>query len=103
MCINRISVILISFIFICSISSAQIVIDHSCTNLSQVPESWINQAKSNLHIAYQHTSHGSQITTGIGMINTLNPGGLYDFLEGGGAGISGLQGLCNAVLCRTSK
>ena len=49
-----------------------IVIDHTCTDLSRIPDSWITQAKSDLHIAYQHTSHGSQLITGINALET-NP------------------------------
>ena len=41
------------------------VIDHDCTDLSRVPVQWINQAKSDLLIGYSHTSHGSQLETGI--------------------------------------
>ena len=44
---------------------AQIIVDHNCTTLPLVPASWISQAKTNLHIAYGHTSHGSQVTTGM--------------------------------------
>ncbi|MCK5590409.1 MAG: hypothetical protein KAI72_00495, partial [Candidatus Pacebacteria bacterium] len=42
-----------------------IIIDHNCTNLSQIPDVMIEQAKNTLHIAYQHTSHGSQIISGM--------------------------------------
>jgi len=40
----------------------------------------VQNAKNNLHIAYGHTSHGSQLTTGMT--------GLNDFINGGGLGIS---------------
>ena len=42
-----------------------IIIDHNCAFLEPIPESAILQARNNLHIAYGHTSHGSQLTTGI--------------------------------------
>ena len=42
-----------------------IIIDHRCTTLTDVPSVWIDAARANLHIAYGHTSHGSQITTGM--------------------------------------
>lgn len=42
-----------------------IIIDHNCTNLDEVPSSWIVDAKSNFRMSYGHTSHGSQIVTGI--------------------------------------
>jgi hypothetical protein len=41
------------------------VINHTCIRLSDIPSEWINAAKINLHIAYGHTSHGSQITDGM--------------------------------------
>ena len=53
------------------------IIDHTCTEITIIPESAINQAKVMLHIGYGHTSHGSQITTGMtGLITFANNGGL---------------------------
>ena len=40
-------------------------INHTHTDISQIPLQWLNQAKTDLHIAYNHTSHGSQIITGL--------------------------------------
>lgn len=57
-----------------------VIIDHNCTDITLIPESAINQAKANLHIAYGHTSHGSQLTTGMT--------GLVGFANGGGLGLS---------------
>ncbi len=52
-----------------SVSSLQaqngFVVGHNQTDLSLIPDLWINQAKANLHIAYNHTSHGSQLITGM--------------------------------------
>ncbi|MBN2008407.1 T9SS type A sorting domain-containing protein [candidate division KSB1 bacterium] len=56
------------------------IIDHACTDITQIPESAINQAKATLHIAYGHTSHGSQITTGMT--------GLVSFANNSGRGLS---------------
>jgi hypothetical protein len=54
-----------------------IIIDHTCTDIREIPESAINQAKTTLHIAYGHTSHGSQLTTGMtGLVGVANNGGL---------------------------
>nr|CBH38530.1 hypothetical secreted protein [uncultured archaeon] len=50
-----------------------IIIDHTCTNLSQTPGAWIEEAKSNLHIAYVHTSHGSQLITGMNALMNFPP------------------------------
>jgi len=58
-------------------SDQPLIIDHTCTDISQIPESAIEQAKNNLHIAYGHTSHGSQLTTGMsGLVGFANNGGL---------------------------
>ncbi len=58
-------------------SDEPLIIGHTCTDISQIPESGIDQAKSNLHIAYGHTSHGSQLTTGMtGLVGFANNGGL---------------------------
>jgi len=63
-------------------SQSAIIIDHSCTHLSTVPIGYINMAKSDLKIWYGHTSHGSQITSGIDNLQnhigepyTFNPSG----------------------------
>ncbi|KNY29562.1 DNRLRE domain-containing protein [Pseudobacteroides cellulosolvens] len=45
-----------------------IIVDHLSTKLSDIPMEWINAAKSSLHIAYGHTSHGSQLITGMHVI-----------------------------------
>ncbi|MCD4740925.1 MAG: hypothetical protein K8R67_00375 [Desulfobacteraceae bacterium] len=53
-----------------------IVANHNCIDITQLSESQINHAKTILHIAYEHTSHGSQITTGMnGLIGFANGGG----------------------------
>ncbi len=41
------------------------VVDHTHTDLADIPDEWITQVKADLHIAYNHTSHGSQLITGI--------------------------------------
>jgi len=46
-------------------SAGGIVIDHACTDLGSIPEYWIARAKTDLHIAYGHTSYGSQLTAGM--------------------------------------
>ena len=48
-----------------SASSEPIIADNSTTKLSRIPKSALDNARSTLHIAYGHTSHGSQITTGM--------------------------------------
>jgi hypothetical protein len=57
-----------------------LVIDHTCTDITQIPEWAFLQTKTLLHIAYAHTSHGAQITGGMR--------GLVDFANRGGKGLS---------------
>ena len=42
-----------------------VIVDHSCIRLDSIPVEWIEKAGADLHIAYGHTSHGSQLTTGL--------------------------------------
>jgi hypothetical protein len=53
------------------------IIDHDCTDLRKIPQAAIEKAKNSLHIAYGHTSHGSQLIAGMG---GSNGAGLDDFL-----------------------
>ncbi len=64
---NRNLIIYIIIIaFNLNLSLAQgLLIDHNCTNLSIIPDSFISLTKSNYNIYYGHTSHGSQISTGM--------------------------------------
>lgn len=45
-----------------------IIIDHSCTRIDHIPQHWILKAKKEFRIAYGHTSHGSQIISGMGVL-----------------------------------
>ena len=56
-------------------------IDFTDLDLSKIPDEWINKAKANLHIAYGHTSHGSQIITGMTGLMTWK-GDLYKWHNG---------------------
>lgn len=47
------------------VNSSPLIIDHNSTNLAAIPDEWISKAQSDLHIAYGHTSHGSQLITGM--------------------------------------
>jgi hypothetical protein len=63
------------------VSNAQTIIaNHLCTDITKIPSQWIDSARSKLHIAYGHTSHGSQVIDGMT--------GLVDFANGGGKGLS---------------
>ncbi len=78
------------FLFFTGISHAEyhILIDHTCTDLSRIPATAISQAKSNLHIAYQHTSHGSQLITGMNALASYPDfGNTYAFSDDGASGL----------------
>ena len=62
--------------------SGAIIIDHTCTNINQVPEYWINKAKSDFKMSYGHTSHGSQIVAGMNLLKG-SAGSLYWFDHNG--------------------
>jgi len=58
-------------------ASAPIIVNHTGTDLTKIPQTWVQAAKSSLHIAYGHTSHGSQVTDGMsGLVGFVNNGGL---------------------------
>jgi hypothetical protein len=69
------------------IAAAQtaVIIDHQCTFLLQIPTQWIDSAKSKLHIAYGHTSHGSQLIDGMSGLASWK-GSQYNFNNGGTGG-----------------
>jgi len=41
------------------------IIDHTCTDLSQIPDEWLQQAGEQFRIHYAHTSHGEQVVVGL--------------------------------------
>lgn len=54
-----------------------IIIDHNHTDLTALTQAAIQEAKDTLHIGYGHTSHGSQVTSGMtGLVGFINGGGL---------------------------
>src|SRR5665647_1138870 len=48
-----------------AVTADSMIIDHRHTHLVDVPLEWVEAAKTNLHIAYGHSSHGDQIVTGM--------------------------------------
>ena len=60
--------------------AAPVLIDHRNVDVTQWSPPQIERAKAALHIAYGHTSHGSQLTDGMS--------GLVDFANGGGKGLA---------------
>ena len=61
-----------------------IIADHACTDITQIPEWAIVQAKETLHIGYGHTSHGSQLTSEMtGLVSFADSGGARPFAARG--------------------
>jgi len=58
-----------------------IIIDHTTTDISRIPPYWIEQAKALLRVSYGHTSHGSQLVSGMDTLESLNA--LYSFNTNG--------------------
>ena len=57
-------------------------------DLKSVPIEWIDSAKAKLKIAYFHTSHGSQINSGLTPLDAFMGGeGIYARSEEGGPGV----------------
>lgn len=72
-------------------STDSLIIDHTCTNIFDVPVEYITAAKQELVIAYGHTSHGSQIISGMyGLDDFMTANGytdaLFDFNSDGSNG-----------------
>mgnify|MGYP006282176233 CR=1 FL=1 len=63
-------------------SGEPIIINHESTDITKLSEESIKLAKEKLHIAYNHTSHGSQLITGMEeLIEFANNGGRNLALE----------------------
>ena len=68
-----------------TVTTSAIVADHlAASYFISIPSSAINTAKANLHIAYGHTSHGSQLITGMDALAASNT--LYSWNDGGTGG-----------------
>jgi hypothetical protein len=71
-------------------SQTGFIIDHTTASLALIPQLWVQTAKTNLHIAYGHTSHGSQLITGMdGLV--ASKGSLYSYNNGGSGGALDLR------------
>jgi len=73
-----------------AVTADSMIIDHRHTHLVDVPLEWVEAAKTNLHIAYGHSSHGDQIVTGMTGLTTFAnapfDGSTYAWNDGGTGG-----------------
>ncbi len=94
MTLKNMSLFLFSILFLMppgySYAANAVIIDHRCSRLASIPDSAIQAAKDSLHIAYGHTSHGSQITTGMSGLVSFK-GSLYAWNNGGNNGALDLR------------
>ncbi len=67
-----------------------IIADHTCIRITSVPVTWIEQAKQQFRIAYGHTSHGSQIVSGMSVLQAQE-GSTYAFNRDGDGGALSLH------------
>jgi hypothetical protein len=68
-----------------NINTELVVINHTNTTLGSIPAQWIDSVKSKFRIAYGHTSHGSQIVTGMAALVDIH-GSTYDYNSDGSGG-----------------
>ncbi len=47
------------------VEEGDLFVNHSDIDITQISDTAVERAKQNLHIVYQHTSHGSQLITGM--------------------------------------
>ena len=83
-------VLLGSLVFLLGASdvAGQTLIDHTCTDLDRIPEAAITRAATDLHIAYNHTSHGSQLISGMGALESFPDfGNTYAWSDDGSTGL----------------
>ena len=65
-------VIMMMVLFTGTIFAQGIIIDHTCTDITKIPDTWISKVKSMLKVHYAHTSHGEQITVGLQRLSNSN-------------------------------
>jgi uncharacterized repeat protein (TIGR01451 family) len=72
-------------------ATGPIVIDHTCTDISKIPDYWLEEAKK-LTFHYAHTSHGSQINSGILKLEQIEPKYSIAIQTSGNVGLPGETG-----------
>jgi len=62
-----------------------VIVDHRCTDLSEVPKAYIIKAKRQFKVTYGRSSHGSQLGAGMNALKEENPL-IYNFGKYAGRG-----------------
>ncbi len=56
-----------------NVSETALVVDHTTTDLNRIPQTFLDAAKANLRLSFGHTSHGSQLVSGMSYWRTISP------------------------------
>lgn len=73
------NVLIVTMLLCCATAWSQgLIIGHHCTDISQVPPAFIDSARAKFNCTYGHTSHGSQIVTGMQILENMDPA-LFNF------------------------
>ena len=79
-------------------SGGAIIIDHNATEIDKIPDYWLNKAKE-LAIHYAHTSHGSQIITGLQILENRDAKYAYSRFTAGSSPPTSLAACDPGTLC----
>ena len=69
--LGLVAVVIIALSTVPAGAQEALIIDHKCTKFQAVPDYWIEQAKLTFFCSYGHTSHGSQIVSGMGNLSEV--------------------------------
>jgi antitoxin component of RelBE/YafQ-DinJ toxin-antitoxin module len=70
-----------------SVQGQAMIIDHTCTDINKIPGNYLEKSKTMFQVAYGHTSHGSQIVSGMKALRKSRPD-LFGFGRGDGKELS---------------
>jgi hypothetical protein len=59
------------------------LLDHNCTEVTGIPENWIDSVQKNIYFHYAHTSHGEQLISGMDHLLADYPYLVYEVTYGG--------------------
>lgn len=68
--------------------SRGMIFDHTTTDTARIPVDYVATARNTLRIAYGHTSHGSQLVSGMAALRSSNS--LFDYSSASGGYRSGV-------------
>ena len=55
-----------------TVQLSSIIVDHTTTDVHLIPDQWLDLARNNV-IHFAHTSHGSQILSGLQWLANIDP------------------------------